>query len=88
MVVFSGRNSKGRSENAVLVKTFVTGREFMAFWSMSLLFIGDLIETALPALVDICHSIKCSVEPLLNLCEPCVRNSLCVSFSEINSYMQ
>lgn len=62
--------------------------EFMAFWSMYLLFIGGLTETVLPALVDICHSIKCSAKPLLNLCELHAYNSLHVSCSEINSYMQ
>lgn len=60
----------------------------MALWSTYLLFIGGLTETVLPALVDTCHSIKCSAEPLLNLSELCAHNSLHVSCSEINSYVQ
>jgi len=60
----------------------------MAFCSIYLLFTGGLTETVLPALGDTCHSIKCSAEPLLNLCELCVHTSLHVSCSEINSYVQ
>lgn len=69
-------------------QTFVMGREFIAFWGTYLLFICGLTEAVWPALVDIYQSIKCSAKPLLNLHGLCAHNSLHVSCSEINSYMQ
>lgn len=77
VLAVSERNCKGKSGNAALVGLLPKGGNWWPF-GVCICYLLVVSQCVLPALVDTCHSIKCSPQPQLKLCVYCVCTMLCM----------